>query len=293
MADKPDHPGDQPVRRGRFCSSGLQPLTEYANFTHPSTYPAHMDTAISTDGTTIAHTTIGHGPLLVIVGGALADHAHYAPLAAELAGEFRVRTYDRRGRGASGDTEPYAVEREVEDLLAVTGDEDALVYGHSAGAALALRAVGALQAAGAVRGLVLADLPYDMPDDDARTSFAEETARVRALHDTGDHAAVAALFLTAMGLPAQDAEAAAVDLADIAKTLPYDYAVLGDGTVPLDAFPTRTLVLAADGHDAASQALVDSLPNARLALLPASTHELEPAAVAAAVLPFLRQAQSV
>jgi pimeloyl-ACP methyl ester carboxylesterase len=83
-----------------------------------------MDTTMSTavlkaesaDGTLIAYERRGSGPALVLVGGALCTAAADAPLAELLAPHFSVFTYDRRGRGASGDTAPYAVRREIEDL---------------------------------------------------------------------------------------------------------------------------------------------------------------------------------
>src|SRR6266487_1673817 len=103
-----------------------------------------MRHAVSEDGTRIAYEKVGQGPPLVIIGGALGDHRFYAPLASELAGQFTVY-FDRRGRGQSGDTQPYAVAREVEDVAALIAEagEPALVYGHSAGAALALHAAAA------------------------------------------------------------------------------------------------------------------------------------------------------
>src|SRR5918998_3484472 len=100
-----------------------------------------METVTSSDGTTIAFERSGEGPALVVVGGSLADHRFYAPLAEELAERFAVYNFDRRGRGQSGDTQPYAVEREVEDLgaLAAHAGGPVFLYGHSAGSALALR----------------------------------------------------------------------------------------------------------------------------------------------------------
>ena len=98
-----------------------------------------MDKVKSTDGTYIAFERLGEGPALIIVGGSLADHQFYAPLADELAEHFTVYNFDRRGRGQSGDTKPYAVEREVDDVGAVVADtkEPVFMYGHSAGSALA------------------------------------------------------------------------------------------------------------------------------------------------------------
>jgi pimeloyl-ACP methyl ester carboxylesterase len=72
----------------------------------------------SRDGTPIAYDRQGAGPPVILVGGGLDDGSENAPLAAELADRFTVYNYARRGRGESGDTEPYAVERELEDLEA-------------------------------------------------------------------------------------------------------------------------------------------------------------------------------
>ena len=95
-----------------------------------------MKTVRSKDGTTIAYDQTGHGPPLVLVDGALNSRAFglNGPLAAVLADRFTVVTYDRRGRGDSGDTPPYAVQREIEDLAAVTGAAGgpAYLYGISA-----------------------------------------------------------------------------------------------------------------------------------------------------------------
>ena len=73
----------------------------------------------STDGTSIAYEKTGQGPPLIIIGGSLGDHRFYLPLAGELAKHFTVYTYDRRGRGQSGDTQPYSVERELDDVAAL------------------------------------------------------------------------------------------------------------------------------------------------------------------------------
>ncbi|WP_373429276.1 alpha/beta fold hydrolase [Streptomyces sp. V4I23] len=96
----------------------------------------------SADGTRIVCEQRGEGPALVLVGGALCTAASDASLTELLAERFTVFTYDRRGRGSSGDTAPYAVEREVEDLTAVIAQAggSALVHGMPSGAALALRA---------------------------------------------------------------------------------------------------------------------------------------------------------
>ena len=117
-----------------------------------------MNTVTSSDGTTIAYDRSGEGPPLVLIGGALSDRAAAGSLAEALAPRLTAIAYDRRGRGDSGDTAPYAVEREIEDLEAIVAEAggSAFVFGHSSGAALALEA--------AARGLPVTKLAlYEPP----------------------------------------------------------------------------------------------------------------------------------
>src|SRR5260370_37366924 len=102
----------------------------------------NMSKVISRDGTAIAFDRSGQGPVLILVTGAIATRSDAASLAARLSPHFSVFAYDRRGRGENGDTPPYAVEREVEDLDALITEAggSAFVYGHSSGAVLALEA---------------------------------------------------------------------------------------------------------------------------------------------------------
>src|SRR5438552_7603497 len=103
-----------------------------------------MNIVRSKDGTPIAFDRSGEGPAVILVTGALGLRSHpmFEQLAALLAPHFTVYTYDRRGRGGSGDTPPYAVEREVEDIEALVDEAggSAYVFGSSSGAALALEA---------------------------------------------------------------------------------------------------------------------------------------------------------
>ena len=103
-----------------------------------------MHTTTSRDGTTIAYDREGDGDPLVLVPGAFSYRRYpgLVKLAGLLAARFTVYSYDRRGRGDSGDTEPYVVEREIEDLAAVIAHVGgpAGVFGHSSGAVLALEA---------------------------------------------------------------------------------------------------------------------------------------------------------
>lgn len=131
-------------------------------------------TTVSRDGTRIAYERSGQGPAVVLVSGAMSTGATTAPLAAELSGRFDVTVYDRRG-AASGDTAPYAVEREIEDLAALIealGGEASL-YGMSSGGALVLRAA----ASGLpVRRVAVYEVPYAM-DDAAVRAAAQYTDR--------------------------------------------------------------------------------------------------------------------
>ena len=99
-----------------------------------------MDNVTSSDGTTIAFDRLGEGPPVILVSGGSVDRSSNAPLAGVLADRFTVYNYDRRGRGPSGDTQPYAVQREIEDIEAViaAAGGSAGLYGSSSGAALAL-----------------------------------------------------------------------------------------------------------------------------------------------------------
>src|SRR3712207_3154720 len=96
-----------------------------------------FETVCSADGTSIAFERFGEGPALITVGGATCDRALMRPTAQSAGAHLTAVTYDRRGRGDSGDTLPYAVEREVEDLDAMVSEAggSASVFGVSSGAA--------------------------------------------------------------------------------------------------------------------------------------------------------------
>src|SRR5919202_4204478 len=101
-----------------------------------------MDQVTSRDGTPIAFDRLGDGPPVIVVCGGMCDRALMRSAAEELAKHFTVFNYDRRGRGDSGDTAPYAVEREIEDIRALVAEAGGItsVYGHSSGAGLVLHA---------------------------------------------------------------------------------------------------------------------------------------------------------
>jgi pimeloyl-ACP methyl ester carboxylesterase len=238
----------------------------------------------SSDGTTIVFDRLGEGSSVVLVSGASTTRAIHAEPAQLLAENFTVFNYDRRGRGESGDTPPYSIEREIEDLEAVIGEAggEAAVFGNSSGAVLALRAT----AAGLrITKLALWEPPF-MVDPDAPRRQKEYITELKRLLDEDRRGDAMALFMKAVGLP--DEMIAAMrnapmwpDMEALAHTLAYDATVMGDSTVPTDevsSVKAPTLVL--EGSDTgawagnAADALVAALPNARRHTLEGQTHNV-------------------
>ncbi|GAA1564110.1 alpha/beta hydrolase [Kribbella hippodromi] len=256
-----------------------------------------MQKVTSADGTAIAYDRVGRGDPVILVGGALCDRNSNRPLADELASRFDVITYDRRGRGDSGDTAPYAVEREVEDLnalITVLGGT-AAVYGHSSGAGLA--------AIAASSGLpftkvALHEPPYG-PDD---VDPSDDGERVLELIGAGQGREAVELFLMMTGMLQAEALAIAATpgLADLAPTLAYDFAVmdygLNGGGTPVELLrevKPETLVLAGTASapfmvDAAHR-IVTILPAARYAELTDQHHAVPPEVLAPVLVDFLRR----
>lgn len=151
----------------------------------------------SKDGTAIAFERVGTGPALVLVGGAIDDGSENAPLGPALGDRFRVYNYARRGRGASGDTAPYAVEREIEDLEAIITEAGgaAHVFGASSGGGLALEAA----AAGLpIDRLAVYEVPYAASDDGPHWDRRDLPA-VEELLAEGRRGDVVELFMRTVG----------------------------------------------------------------------------------------------
>ena len=145
----------------------------------------------SADGTTIAFDQLGKGSALVLVGGALEQRAlnsETAQLAPLLAQHFTVFHYDRRGRGESTDTQPYAVEREIEDIEALINEAggSVFIFGISSGAALAMEA--AIKLGDKIKKLAMYEAPYN--DDEAARqawkAYRKQLAEVLAQDRRGD-----------------------------------------------------------------------------------------------------------
>jgi pimeloyl-ACP methyl ester carboxylesterase len=255
-----------------------------------------METVHSADGTTIAVERVGDGPPLVLVVGAFCDRGTLRGLAEMLSGHLAVLTYDRRGRGASGDTPPYSVDRELEDLDAVISEAGgaAFVYGHSSGAILSLEA--------AARGLPVTKLAaYEPPyiADDTRSRPQQLTERVTALVESGHRGdAVETFLLEGPAAPPEviagmKAGPAWPALEAVAHTLPYDLAICGDQVVPearLARVAVPTLMLSggasAEWMRNAAAACAAAIPGAHNTVLDGQTHGVADEAVAPVLLQF-------
>lgn len=260
-----------------------------------------MTTVTSKDGTTIAFDGSGEGPALVLVGGALSDRSGAAPLAEVLAPRFTVFAYDRRGRGESDDTAPYAVEREIEDLEAVVAEAggSAFVFGHSSGAALALEA--------AARSLPVTKLAlYEPPfivDDGHEPLPDDYVERLTDLAASGRRGDAVEYFLTSgPGVPPEVVAGMRNEpfwpaMEKIAHTLAYDGAVMGDlmsgRPLPADRWASMaipTLVLDGDQSPAWARnsvgALAEVLPNAERRTLEGQDHGAAPEVLAPALVEF-------
>ena len=246
-----------------------------------------MSKVISKDGTPIAFDTLGRGEPVILVDGALCSRS-FGPLpklAPLLAAHFTVFHYDRRGRNESGDTPPYAVEREVEDLEALIAQAggSACVFGISSGAALALAAA----AHGAnIKKLALYEPPF-VAVSSARTVPADSAAQLSRLIAAGRRGDAVKFFLVDMvGVPAIFAYIMRVlpvwpKLKTVAHTLPYDAAVLGDFSLPTEraaAVAVPTLVIGGEKSPvelrSAVSALAQAVPRAQLRMLKGQTHNV-------------------
>ncbi len=251
----------------------------------------------STDGTAIAWTRVGSGPALVLVDGALCTR-EFGPakdVSAALADRYTVYSYDRRGRGESGDSLPYSVQREIEDLAAVidAAGGDAFVAGQSSGAALALEAA----AAGVpMRALGVYEAPY------LGASGTDHVAILRDLLGRGENGKAVSHFMVKMvGAPAFVPAMMHLmpkvwnALKATAPSLPYDALVMDGFVAPTARFAAiavPTLVMSGGKAKPAMTAAADSVaaavPGATRRILPGQTHQVSPTALAAELAGFFR-----
>lgn len=210
----------------------------------------------SKDGTIISYEKSGDGSLIILIDGAMAHRAYRGsrPLASELSNMFTVLTYDRRGRGQSTNTLPYAIEREIEDIETLI-DKLALpanLYGFSSGAVLALRAAAALK--DKVNKIVAFEPPFNADDSfEAKQEFLQYAEKMQGLINENDMNEAVSYFLKDMVpeevLDQMKKSPEWKSMEKVAPTLVYDNFVMGDGGVPGDWFTTiKQPVLVVDGE---------------------------------------------
>jgi pimeloyl-ACP methyl ester carboxylesterase len=246
-----------------------------------------MRTAISKDSTRIAFDQSGQGPVIILVAGATATRLAEVSLAAALAPHFTVFAYDRRGRGDSGDTAPYAVEREVEDIDALITEtsEPVFVFGHSSGAVLALEAARLL--GGRIERLAIYEPPFII--DDSHPPVPQDyVPHLNELIAAGLRSEAVEYFMTdAMLVPAEMVTQMRntpmwPQLEAVAHTIPYDGTIMGDtmsgnpSTLKKWASVTVPTLVMLGGASSAffhngAQTLVDILPNAKSRVLAGDT----------------------
>ena len=240
-----------------------------------------METAKSADGTAIAYECAGDGPPLVVSVGAFCTRQTFvAP--EDLRQRFTVVTYDRRGRGDSGDTQPFAAEREYEDLAAVAaavGPQPPFAFGHSSGAAITLRAAAA--------GLPLAGIvAYEAPftEEDTPPPAVNPADHIRELVSSGRRGEAVTFWMSeVVHLPAEvlaqmDGAPWVKDLEPLTPTLPYDIAVTAGGVPTAELAKITAPVLILGGKNSpgwfqdsvAKQAA--ATPGARLTMLDGYDH---------------------
>ncbi len=256
-----------------------------------------MDKVTSKDGTIITYGKLGEGPAVILVCGGSVDRYSNASLAELLAKHFTVYNYDRRGRNESGDTPPYAVEREIEDIAALVdaAGGSAYLYGASSGAALAMEA--ARQLPGRITKLAMWEAPYipegfPRPPADTAQIFSDLVAQ-------GRREDAAEFFMAkVVGLPPEFVAQARTapfwqgQLA-LAHTLAYDATIMGDYTLPVERVAeVKAPTLVMDGGASfpfmgvTAQALADHLPDAKRVTLEGQRHDASAESLAAALTEF-------
>ncbi|HEY0753953.1 MAG TPA: alpha/beta hydrolase [Ktedonobacteraceae bacterium] len=259
-------------------------------------------TVTSKDGTIIAYSQVGQGPVLILVDGALC-YRQFGPsqaLAAKLAPHFTVITYDRRGRDASGDTQPYALEREVEDLAALVEVAGGTVYvaGQSSGAALSIEAANRLPG---ITKLALYEAPF-VVDETGKAVTQDFLARLKEAVARNQRSKAVKMFMQQVGAPGFMLAIMPFfpmwsKLTAVAHTLPYDIsAIIAYGTgKPLPGTLGASIkapILVMDGGKSptwmrhAMQALAQTLPNANYRTLAGQTHMVKPASLVPALEEF-------
>ncbi|MGZ3142649.1 alpha/beta fold hydrolase [Lentzea chajnantorensis] len=261
----------------------------------------------SADGTQVACSTTGSGPALLLVDGALC-HRRFGPsteLASVLDKDFTVHTYDRRGRGETGDgATPWSLEREVEDIEAVIGEAggSAFVFGVSSGAVLALEAASRLPS---ITRLAVYEAPF-VVDDTHPARPADYVRTVDDLIARGDRSGALSSFMKLVGTPGFAVAVMKLTpvwkkLKAVAHTLPWDLRILGDDgrgePLPADRWHVEVPTLALDGGKSpvylrnAMKNVAEVVKGAEHRTLAGQTHMYKSSVMAPELVEFFSRAQ--
>jgi pimeloyl-ACP methyl ester carboxylesterase len=259
-----------------------------------------MKTTKSADGTVIAYDRTGNGPPLIVAVGAFCDRRSFVP-PDNLTSTFTVYTYDRRGRGDSGDTQPYSPDREVADLAAVASvaseGSEVFAFGHSSGGALVLRA--------AAQGVPLTavasyEAPFVIPG--SREVAQDPADRIRELVASGRRGDAVRYWMTdvvrapAHVLASMEGAPWWPGLEALAHTLPYDIALTGDQGIPawMSAITVPVLILGGGTSPDWFHRTVDEtaavIPGARLIMVEGYDHSVPPEVIAPRLTEFFLNA---
>ena len=262
-----------------------------------------MPFVTSKDGTQIGYSVVGTGPAIILVDGAMCSRemGPATPLAEQLKDSFTVYTYDRRGRGESGDTKPYSTRREIEDLAAVldAAGGSSGIYAISSGVLVALEAADVLSG---ITGMVLYEAPI-FTDTTRRPVPADFVERMDRLVAAGDGAGAVKHFMqNGIMVPwfvllMMQMFGMFRKMAPVGPTLPYDVAFASPfwtyKAIPANRWPNVTMpVLCVGGGKSdrwmqnAQKAIADNLPNARHETLVGQNHMVSPAAIAPMIREF-------
>ena len=261
-----------------------------------------MSELTSSDGTTIGYEIQGAGSPIILIDGAMCYRGSgpLDALATALADEFTVVTYDRRGRGSSTDTLPYAVDREIDDLAAlinVVGGKAAL-FGMSSGGALAVLTAARMSAA--VTDLIVYEPPF-MPEP-VRAAITTSADKLAEALRSGDRDTAVATFLARVGTPDASIERMRrspnwASMVAIAPTLGYDDFVMGDSGIPKVAAQLVVRALAIAGGASpeflrwGAENLARAIPGGEFTVLEGQTHDVATAPLAQVIRQHLQVAR--
>jgi pimeloyl-ACP methyl ester carboxylesterase len=265
-----------------------------------------MQTVTSKDGSTIAYDKLGQGPAVIMVTGATGtrNDPHSQGLAQLLSTDLTVYNYDRRGRGDSTDTQPFSVQKEIEDIEALidAAGGSAYLYGISSGGALALEAAIALK--DKVTKLAVYEVPYDESEAGIQAwhGYTKEIADAISSGRKGD---AAAAFMKFVGVPDEMLQGMKqapfwAGMEAVAPTLLYDAAALGeDRMVPRERaknITAQTLVMDGGGSlqimpfmNVSAEALAQVIPNVQRQTLEGQTHDVDMKVLAPVLIKFFKE----